>query len=362
MHCFIKRNILGIIVIMLLMSLSGCTSNEEQKNATTRNFSSEYSVSGDRLSLDTRIETPAENIDEITVTPYELDTEKVKKAFLKDSMKLDGEKSGEMREVFEDSEGNRVSFFGSTGMEYSSNFELYIRQCFREEPGYEKYANGEQYYNADKYLTGKEFEFMSREEALKVVENQLKEFGINLGNIEYNCYSLDYNTLRQEEYAIDMDGKEDQSVYKDKWTKEDNCYYFCIRQKFNDIVEYHKEFGVMSKYDDAYSSIKALVSLEGIKYLKMEFALKFQQTGKKIKIKNPQQILDRISAQYGKVVGKEKYTINSFNLCYMTNSKDNYSVTPIYQCHMLEEGRDDPIIKSRVVQLLIDATTGEELE
>lgn len=163
---------------------------------------------------------------------------------------------------------------------------------------------------------------------------------------------------KKEEYAEDVEGQEDKSVYKDKWTKDDDCYYFVIRQKKNGIVEYHKYGGIMINYEDCNSSIQAVVSKRGLESLDMECALKIENTGKKVKIIQPQAVLDIVSNKYGKIIGTEKYTINSFNLCYMSDLFNDNKVTPIYQCHMLEESDEG----TRVEQLLINAETGEEVQ
>ena len=60
----------------------------------------------------------------------------------------------------------------------------------------------------------------------------------------------------------------------------------------------------------------------------------------------------------GKIIGTEKYTINYFNLCYMSDLFNDNKVTPIYQCHILEESDEG----TRVEQLLINAETGEEVQ
>lgn len=351
MFRFYNKSALCFILSIMMVFLMGCEANNKEKKATRKYPSGEYSVSGDNLSLDTTIEITPDHIEEIVVSPYKIETRITEKAFFEKSEKIQNEIPGDNGEYYIDEKGNSLSIIDNTGINYWTQFYWYIMNSFRLDPRDEK-------YNGDKFSKTKEFKFMSRDAALNVLLDKLKEIGVELGDIEYSCYSLDYKTLKKEEYAEDMNGKEDTSVYKDKWTKDDNCYFFAIRQKSNNIVEYHKFAGLMRNYEDCNSSIQAIVSKRGVESLEMQCALKFENTGNKIEIMQPQEVLDIVSNKYGKVIGGQSYTITSFNLCYMTDVYDNYSVTPIYQCHMVEKNEEG----TRVEQLLIDAVSGEELE
>lgn len=59
-------------------------------------------------------------------------------------------------------------------------------------------------YNIDKYASNKDFDFSTREQALSHILDELSKVGINLGDsYGYACHSLDYGTMKSEEYAID---------------------------------------------------------------------------------------------------------------------------------------------------------------
>lgn len=345
MKFYSKKSILGIMVIVFSLFLISCAT--EKKEITSTHGA--YHVSGDRLSLDTTIKDTPEEVKEIVAKPIQIDKKSAEKILVrKGKAKYYGDKkNGE--NIYENEEGDGLSFTPD-GLEFYSNFYFHLNLCFRLDPRDED-------YNGDKFSKDKDFDFMTRKEALEYLKSRLKEMGVELGNIEYQCYALDYKTLKKYEYAENSDGKEDKSYYKDKWTKEDNCYCFTIRQKINDIIEYHFLDGVFRNYEDCNSSIIAVVSKNGIESLQMYCALSFENTGKKIKILNPQEILDKVSNSYGKVISDTTYTITDFGLCYMTDVINGYSVTPIYQCHIIENSKNG----KRVLQLLYNAETGEEL-
>lgn len=343
--------VLYVCFFSILICTVGCKTNENEQKSTVNNTSEKFNVSGDNLSLDTDIEILPDLIEEIVVTPYTVKDEKAKKALLNNHEIISSNIPEDNGAYYYDIEGNQLSIIDKKGVNYRTQFYWNIMNCVRLDPRDER-------YNGDKFSKELEFDFMSKEEALYILLDKLKEMGIDLADIDYTCYSLYYKTLKEEEYAEDIYGKEDKSSYKSNWTKEDNCYYFAIRQKKNGIVEYHKYAGIMKNYEDCNSSIQAIVSKRGIESLEMQCALKIDNTGQKIKIIQPQSILDLVSRKYGKVIGKHKYTITSFNLCYMSDLINQNKVTPIYQCHMIEENEEG----TRVEQLLFDAETGEELE
>lgn len=198
---------------------------------------------------------------------------------------------------------------------------------------------------------------MTREEVIKWLKSKLEKIDINLGDIEYNCYSMEHNQLKKYEEHYDKDDNIDKSSYKSKWDKEDDCYYISIRQKVNGIVEYHKFGGELRNYEDSKASIVAIVSKRGFEYIEMTSAFDFDNVDKTVSIKDPQDILDNVSKQYSNIVGEEKYNILSFKLCYFTNIENKDEVIPIYECYMLEKSK----IGISRLQLLFNANTGKEL-
>lgn len=345
MHFNSKKSVLGIMIIVFSVLVISCGT---EKTESISNHG-EYHVSGDRLSLDTTVKDIPEQVKEIVAKPIQIDKKAAEKLLVNSGKnKYYGEeKNGET--IYENEEEDHLSFTPD-GLEFYSNFYLHLDLCFQLDPRDER-------YNGDKFSKNKDFDFMTRKEALEYLKSKLKEMGVKLGNIEYQCYALDYKTLKKYEYAENIEGKEDKSYYKDKWTKEDNCYYFAIRQKVNNITEYHLYEGMFRNYEDYNTPIIAVISLNGIEHLQIDWALSFKNTGKKIKILNPQEILDKVSNSYGKVISDTTYSITDFGLCYMTDVVNGYSVTPIYQCHIVENSKAG----KRILQLLYNAETGEEL-
>ena len=245
MFCFKTKKALALCLCAITLStcFTGCKANKSKQKTTTNNTSEKFTVSGDNLSLDTTIEKVPDSIDEVVVKPYKIDVEKTKDIFLDKAEKVSYDVPDNTKEYYQDKEGNQIRIDNKEGLYFTTEFYWNLMNCVRLDPRDEK-------YNGDKFLKDTDLDFMSREEALNVLLDKLELLGIQLGDIEFSCYGLEHNTLEEEEYAEDVEGQEDKSVYKDKWTKDDDCYYFVIRQKKNGIVEYHKYGGIMINYED----------------------------------------------------------------------------------------------------------------
>lgn len=325
----------------------GCNNSGITNNETSTNSSKQYYVSGDNISLDTTVEKVPNKVKLIKAKRKEINTIKLKKL-------LFGKNSSNVKKIdeeyYEDNLKNALYLQRYGGFFYTSkNYDYYdssIHTDIRDEN-----------YNMNKFSTTKELEFMTREEVIKWLKSKLEKIDINLGDIEYNCYSMEHNQLKKYEEHYDMDDNIDKSSYKSKWDKEDDCYYISIRQKVNGIVEYHKFGGELRNYEDSKASIVAIVSKRGFEYIEMTSAFDFDNVDKTVSIKDPQDILDNVSKQYSNIVGEEKYNILSFKLCYFTNIENKDEVIPIYECYMLEKSK----IGISRLQLLFNANTGKEL-
>lgn len=221
-------------------------------------------------------------------------------------------------------------------------------------------------YNANKYSKDTDFEFMSRNEALDIVIEKLEKCGVTIGDYEAKFYCLDYETLKKEEHVIDENGNAPKNEWKDSWTEDDNCYYITIRQKINDIPEYHLHYGLYKNYEDYCSPIQAIVSKEGIRYLDVDGVMQFENTENLVKILSPNQILDKVieNKYYEDKWEKQEYTLTKMNLCYFSNTAYNkiLETIPVYQLYIEEKYWNGTQWDKKICQLIINASTGEVVE
>ena len=210
MFCFKTKKALALCLCAITLStcFTGCKANKSKQKTTTNNTSEKFTVSGDNLSLDTTIEKVPDSIDEVVVKPYKIDVEKTKDIFLDKAEKVSYDVPDNTKEYYQDKEGNQIRIDNKEGLYFTTEFYWNLMNCVRLDPRDEK-------YNGDKFLKDTDLDFMSREEALNVLLDKLELLGIQLGDIEFSCYGLEHNTLEEEEYAEDVEGQEDKSVYKE---------------------------------------------------------------------------------------------------------------------------------------------------
>lgn len=246
---------------------------------------------------------------------------------------------------------------GSSSFTFENKLDKYIYNCFCM-------MEGDPAYNANKYSLEKEFSFASREKAMKDIKEKLLTVGIDIGdNCDYKAYALDYKTMKSEEYAMGMDGKEDKSLYKQSWSEADNCYYFVIRQKYDGIPEHHMRYDVEIKMEDDTAPIQVLYSKNGIEKIDCERIFKFNNEEKEISLISFDKIAESIVNTFGNILGDLSYKVTKAELYYMIETKGTkgtYPVTPVWIINVDQINSNKEVEKKH--QIIIDAITGKEIQ
>lgn len=221
-------------------------------------------------------------------------------------------------------------------------------------------------YNAHKYSLKREFEFATREQAFNDIKDKLSQMGINIEN-EYKAYALDYETMKKEEYAMGIDGNEDRSVYKDSWTKDDNCYYFVINQRYDNLPVYHLYGDMSTRKEDSTSPIKVLYTKDGIDRIDIEKMFTFNNEGKEVDILPFDKITDNIVAQLKKEeVYREKevlYRVKKSELNYMVDKASDLGsckVKPVWIVDIDLCNKNGEL--EGIQQMVIDAEKGTQVD
>lgn len=218
--------------------------------------------------------------------------------------------------------------------------------------------------NLASYAQDMDFPFATREEALKNIVAELEEMGISLGETEYQVYALDYKTMQQNEYAENHDGNEDRSVYKDKWSEEDNCYYFFIRQKAGNLPEYHAYSGIFKNPIAENLPVKVVYSKNGIESLELEAVYEFEETkGDEVTLASFEDIAETTAYKYNQLLTNAEYTVTDATLYYMTeNAGDGtYRMLPVWILNVEEKAEVDGEVTTDSLLVFVDAQTGEEI-
>ena len=213
--------------------------------------------------------------------------------------------------------------------------------------------------NAELYMKDTDFDFASRDEAKESLLKELDSLGVGLGS-EYfvNMYSLDYETMKENEKVIDMEGKPDKSAYKPEWSSKDNCYYLCIRQSLNGIPVGYKYSDSDAEINEYNAPIQILYSSSGIEFLNIDRVFDFSDNNEDIVLADMDKVSAAIAKKYNGMLDKTKYSVNKLELHYICvkESETKYKVRPAWVATMSVPG------ETAQFQMIIDAQTAEELK
>ena len=211
--------------------------------------------------------------------------------------------------------------------------------------------------NLEKYSTDTDLEFMSRQQAYEDIMTTLNELGVSVGECEYTCYALDVETLKQEESVIDSEGNQDAASLKPEWTKEDEGYYFAIRQKVQGIIEYHPYGNVFAKLSEENAPIQVYYSKNGIERIVIEKVFTFTQGEKTINLQPFDTILETVAGRYNDIITDATYQVKEGGLYYKTATFGK-EMMPVWVFQIEEHTEDGEVY---AINLVVDAQTGKEI-
>lgn len=214
-------------------------------------------------------------------------------------------------------------------------------------------------YNADLYSCETQLPFGSREDAFALVEQTLNEIGIHMDN-EYQGYALDYQTMKEQEWHMDIDGNRDSTSYKENWSEEDDCYYFAIHQMYKGLPLYHPYSGAFINASPANAPVIALVSDKGIQQIDVEMVFDMTEENEKIQLQPIENVVAVIAEKYNQILGDSQYEMQTARLYYyvdLNSGVGTYDVKPVWIVKGIEKVRGE----EKELQIIVDAQTAKEI-
>lgn len=237
-----------------------------------------------------------------------------------------------------------------TGIFFYKNLYQYVSHAF---------SLFEDDRNAELYMQDMDFDFASRDEAKELVLKELDSLGAGLGS-EYliNMYSLDYETMKENEIVLDRNDGIDKSAYKPDWSSQDNCYYLCIRQSLNGIPVGYKYADVYADINEYNAPVQLLYSSSGIEFLNIDKIFDFSDSKEEIALADMDKVSACIAKKCNNILNKAKYSVSKLELHYICikESETEYTVCPAWVATMSEIGET-----AHSFQMIIDAQTAEEI-
>ena len=359
---------LKYIMPMLMLTMTACASPSDNKETLTAssaitnestdsssttqvsgNFPEKLNMEIERVSFNAEVlahSSANKKSKSYEVTVRKFDKEKVKEKLLSNIEVAETINYGD-----EDSyQGTKEEYLSvsPTRIYFYKNLYLYVNNAFSL---FEDDRNAESYKDTD-------FDFASRDAAKESILKELDSLGAGLGSDYFiNMYSLDYETMKENEKVLDIDGEPDKSAYKPEWSSKDNCYYLCIRQSVNGIPVGYKYADADENINEYNAPIQLLYSSSGIEFLSIDKMFDFSDKNEEVVLADMDKVSACIAKKYNDILNEAKYSVSKLELHYICvkESETKYTVRPAWVVTMSEIGDDTPF------QMIIDAQTAEEI-
>ena len=359
---------LKYIIPMLMLTMTACASTSDSKETLTEssaitnestdsssttqvsgNFPEKLNMEIERVSFDAEViahSSANKKSKSYEVTVRKFDKEKVKEKLLSNIEVAETINYGD-----EDSyQGTKEEYLSvsPTRIYFYKNLYLYVNNAFSL---FEDDRNAESYKDTD-------FDFASRDEANELVLKDLDSLGAGVGSDYFiNMYSLDYETIKENEEVLDVNDEIDKSAYKPNWSSQDNCYYLCIRQSINGIPVGYKYSDADENINEYNAPIQILYSSSGIEFINIDRMFDFSDKNEEVVLADMDKVSACIAKKYNDILNEAKYSVSKLELHYICvkESETKYTVRPAWVVTMSEIGGDRPL------QMIIDAQTAEEI-
>ena len=360
---------LKYIIPMLMLTMTACASSSDSKETIAESkavtsesddtasaeqvngsFPKRLDMEIDRVKFDAKV--LAHSAENMKAKSYEATLRKFDKEKLKEKFFSSIEEPETISNDDPDSFYGKKDEFLSvypTGIFFYTDFHRYVNNTF---------SLFEDDRNAEMYMKDTDFDFASRDEAKEIVLKELDSVGAGLGSDYFiNMYSLDYETMKENEKVLNMDGGLDKSAYKPDWSSKDNCYYLCIRQSVNGIPVGYKYADADENINEYNAPIQILYSSSGIEFINIDRMFDFSDKNEEVVLADMDKVSACIAKKYNDILNESKYSVNKLELHYVCvkESEGKYTVRPAWVATMSEIGGVQQF------QIIIDAQIAKEL-
>lgn len=243
-------------------------------------------------------------------------------------------------------------------LSFAKPFMGYVSRCMRLEKRNPR-------YNMDKYELNGNLSFMSREEGENQILSLLEDIGFKEKfDFLSTVYAMDYQIMEQEEYAMDMEGNEDTSRYKEVWTEADNCYNYFLRQQIDGLPLYYLYGGIFKELDICNVGINAIYSKDGLQYIRIDklFAVDNSVDPVPVSFMEIEELAQSVDEQYALMISDADFEVYQMELYLMAEKASDetyYHLFPVWILSM-EQIQDKNGEEIRTpLQSVIHAETGE---
>jgi hypothetical protein len=204
-------------------------------------------------------------------------------------------------------------------------------------------------YNGYKYQEKTDLPFMTQSEAWTNIQEFLKLLGVEISDT-YTCYVMDHTVMSQEETEVMKQAElMDEKIPsgKEKWTEEDDCYYFMTRTSW----EGYPVLPVIMGEGMDEDNITVIYNKDGIVSLSIigYYPLEVQE---EIQIQSPYAVIEKLEKLLENIISDDFYEVQKLTLCQKVTGidyqKHKGEIEPAWECRILvksSETDDDGYIQ-----------------
>lgn len=342
-----KKTIIGIVLAGLLIVLTACAQSNKMEAsmssapsaftektgqtmtpATLKNLKTDQSVD---LAANAKSALP-----ELTVKYKPFDEQKVLSSL------MPGVSIKDMKVTpCEFSNGMKYNDYSrSTAGDYISiGYKLSYRT--RNGAFYQKYAPGK---NEDtKFKKNGELSFDLSANALEKVKSMLSQIGIENVSLK-NMYAMDYQTLSAMEQTysktegFENELKAGREIYKGNWSKEDDCYFFILRQELGGLPVYEDNY--LASENDIINGTEIYVyyTQKGIEALDTNAVYEKLSAQNEAAVLSASDALKLIDAKYSDIILTSEATVTRMELMYVpTSAEETTQMLPAWRFSLAQD-------------------------
>ena len=232
------------------------------------------------------------------------------------------------------------------------DYEYYLN-CLFTDPLFES-------YNLPHFSLTKELPFASRENVFQIIKNYFDALGISISD-DYEAYALNHKKLQKEEKPMDADGKILEEDKKDRWTKEDDAYYFILQQEVDGVPIRQVQYGDgFQGTGIEQTELMAVYGVRGMIAFREYWGYVLEETMEEREIISLDQALESLQKKYDMLLTEESTLFDEIALELMpVFIRDNeYEIHPVWafrgQIQVEDWGSSD-------IELFFDGFSGKEI-
>lgn len=197
-------------------------------------------------------------------------------------------------------------------------------------------------YNMNQYGTDNQLDFATRDENWDYVTKCLTELGIPIKDVEIiSCYGMEVSVMEAQEEYIYSTGAMEESERKDHWSKEDEGYFYFIRQKWQGLPLYRDKYVNDYKESDISPSLQLFVSDKGIQFIRAYYLFEVEED-KPCTLCSFEKVKETLDEKYGNIEWDNRYVVRKCELVeYPLWTEDSYTVIPVWICTVAMQCQDE---------------------